>query len=772
MFPELELREGWVTVVCLLLMQLCVAWAIQAANWTDGLAILQGMVVVGGLLGIVLAKSRTPNRLSHLLSVLAGVTWATTLVSQVLAQATGLSNALAVSELQSRLYGLFPALAAEGTSADNYVFLLLLAFLMWVIAYFGAWAVFRWQQVWWAVIVCGVALLLNINYTTENLTLYVILFILFALLLVVRASVAYYEQEWRAARVGYSPELIAGFLRAGLIFSVVLIMLAWLAPEALASRPLQPFWDKLAEPWREFQDRSWRVFQDLNYQNEPPLVSLGERRMWFGGPVNLTDTPIADVEAETGRFWRVLVFHEYRSDGWVSTDPDIILIDENEQDLSFPELELRFEMTQTITLHRDWDVNSSLIAAGQPLRAGLPLRAAVSFIKHEDDLIRAPDGSVFLSAPGDPSALYPRLALAAGEQYQVLSSLTEVDQESLRQAGTSYPDWVVPRYLQLPDDFPDRVKLLAAQITEGLDNPYDQAQAIEQYLRRIPYNDQIEGPGPGEDGVDYFLFEEQAGYCDYYASAMVTMLRSLRVPARYVRGYSEGGQQEGAFRLLESDGHAWPEVYFPGYGWIEFEPTGGEPTLSRPQSLDSAEDDESLRPNMPGPGMNNLDRIDDEINPDLLDPTSEPDPQALWSQIRPLGWASLAMVVLGVAAVTVVGVQRQRRLEGLSVTERVYEDLVDWVRRLLRIEPRAHQTPNEYAGIVVRQMPRGRQHIEQIVDSYVEEKFSDRGVSSGRAEDAWRQVWPAIWRRWFERRLEVVKRFWWRLVPPKLPDAS
>jgi transglutaminase-like putative cysteine protease len=228
--------------------------------------------------------------------------------------------------------------------------------------------------------------------------------------------------------------------------------------------------------------------------------------------------------------------------------------------------------------------NSSLIAAGQPLRAGLPLRAAVTFIRQEEDLVRAPDGSSFPTAPGDPSALYPRQRLAAGEGYQVLSSLTQVDEESLRQAGTSYPSWVVPRYLQLPESLPERVRLLAAEVTEGLTNPYDQTKAIEQFLRRFPYNDQIEGPGRGEDGVDYFLFDEQAGYCDYYASAMVTMLRSLGVPARYVRGYSEGRQEEGVYRLLESDGHAWPEVFFPGYGWVEFErsPRMARRRLNRP----------------------------------------------------------------------------------------------------------------------------------------------------------------------------------------------
>ncbi|MGD9049748.1 MAG: transglutaminase domain-containing protein, partial [Anaerolineae bacterium] len=552
MFAELELREGWVTVICLLLVLLCVAWAIQVAGWTDGLSILQGMVLVGGGMGIVLAKSRVPNRMAHLLSLLAGWTWAIYLTSQVLVRSLGLSPVAAVAELEMRFQAFLFVPFTEGATADNHIFLLLLAFVMWILAYFCAWAIFRWQRVWWAVIASGVALLLNINYTTEDMTVYVILFLLFALLLVVRASLAVYEQEWRAEHVGYSSELISAFLRAGLLISVAVILLAWLAPVALASRPFQPFWEKVGEPWRQLQDKSARIFRDLNYQNEPPLVVLGQRRMFFGGPVNLTDTPIADVDAPAGRYWRVLAFHEYTGDGWLSNDPDVILIAENGQDLAVPELELRREITQTITLYRDWPVGEPLVAAAQPLRSDLPLRASVSLVAPEEDVssyVIEPD---LPPAPGDPSVLSSRRPLTEGESYQFKSSLTEADEESLSQAGTGYPDWVVPRYLQLPEELPNRVRSLAEQLTDGHESPYEKAKAIERYLRGITYDEQIEGPGVSQDGVDYFLFDARAGYCDYYASAMTVMLRSVGVPARYVRGYSEGVKEEGQYRLLES----------------------------------------------------------------------------------------------------------------------------------------------------------------------------------------------------------------------------
>jgi transglutaminase-like putative cysteine protease len=784
MLPELELREGWVTVICLVVMSLCVSWAYQTAQWVEGMAILQAVVLVGTFSGIVLAKSRVRGRLAHLLSLLAGWTWVIFLTAQVLARSAEIPQVMAVVELEAHFRALFLIPFTEGATADNHVFLFLLSFLMWLLAYFAAWAVFRQQQVWWAIILWGAALLINMTYAPANLTIYLILFLLAALLLVVRASLALYEQEWREAHVNYSSELISAFLRAGLMISFIVILLAWVAPVALASRPLQPFWDKIGEPWRRLQEESSRIFQDLNYQNEPPLVYLGDRRMWFGGAVNLEDTPIADVEAEAGRYWRVMVFHEYTSDGWASTDPDIILIGANEQDLASPELDLRVDVTQTVTLFRDWATTDALIAAAQPLRSGLPLRASVTFLTQPeletqrstgtpeltpppaDATPSLPDPTPFPPAPGDPSAIYSRRSLFAGDSYQVLSSLSGVDQESLREAGTDYPDRVVPRYLQLPESLPERVRLLAGQLVEGLDSPYDKALAIEGALRKIPYDDQIEGPGLRQDGVDYFLFEAQAGYCEYYASSMVVLLRAVGVPARYVRGYSQGKTEQGIFHLLESDGHAWPEVYFPGYGWIEFEPTGGEPVLIRPSSLDPEDAGSGANRNRPVSDRDlGIFPDDFESGFDILMPTSEP--ESFLQQVVRWRWVALVVVALATVLAVVLAFLRRRQIAGLSVAERVYEDLVMWVRRLLHIEPLAHQTPNEFVGAVAQQVPKGQNAVERIASLYVQERFSGNPVSGSDAESAWRVARPAIWRRWLALRFDVVRRFWRVLVPPK-----
>jgi transglutaminase-like putative cysteine protease len=768
MFPELELKEGWATVALLLIILFCVAWSLQTADWTFGLSILQPVALLGGIAGIVLAKSRVPNRTAHLLSVLAGFTWAAFLTSRVLAGAAGLSTEAAVEALERQLVHWLSILFSGDTASGNYMFLLLLAIVLWLIAYLSAWAIFRWQRVWLAVIFCGLVLMLNVSYAPDNLTGYLIVFVLFSLLLVVRTNLAFYQQEWKMAKVGYSPELVYGFLRAGLIMIVVAILLAWVAPVALASRPMQEVWDKMGEPWRKLQDQSSRIFQDLNYRNQPAFISFA-RTMRFGGPVELSDAPVMDIEAPTGRYWRVMVFHEYAGNGWINTDVNSIIIDENEQTLSVPDFESRRVITQTVTLRQRLGPQGTIAAAAQPLRSGLPLLAVVGDVTQEEEEGELPEVSPVVPLLGDPSVLYSRKELRAGETYQVVSSLTKANVESLQEVGDEYPVWVAPRYLQLPDSLPDRIRVLAEQITVGRETPYEKAVAIERYLRDIPYNERIEGPAPEQDGVDYFLFDAKEGYCDYYASAMVVMLRSVGVPARFVRGYSQGFKEEGVFSVLERDGHAWPEVFFPGYGWVEFEPTAGEPVLLRPR----AEDDtfggvdgmERLR-DQPQPDEG----IEDPFDPDLFGPFPDETPKTFLQRLGRWGGLGLALVAVVLGMVALLTIRRHRRIEGLSVAERVYVDLVNWVRRLLKISPLAHQTPNEFGASIVKVLPAGRQPVEHIVDTYVGYRFGGRAVDGDEVEDAWRDTQKALWRRWLRRqgeRLSALPRRLLPMAPPK-----
>ena len=104
-----------------------------------------------------------------------------------------------------------------------------------------------------------------------------------------------------------------------------------------------------------------------------------------------------------------------------------------------------------------------------------------------------------------------------------------------------------------------------------------------QYLREnIEYSDTVPNPPRNKDRLEWILFEHKKGYCVYYASSEVLMLRSLGIPARMAVGFAQGDAEDGTYTVRRLNAHAWPEVYFPGIGWVEFEPTASQPSLDRP----------------------------------------------------------------------------------------------------------------------------------------------------------------------------------------------
>lgn len=144
-------------------------------------------------------------------------------------------------------------------------------------------------------------------------------------------------------------------------------------------------------------------------------------------------------------------------------------------------------------------------------------------------------------------------------------------------------------YTALPEELPERVGALAAQIAaEAGDDPYSQAQAIAAYLREhYTYSmSNTSVPPRGVDFVDHFLFEQKQGYCVHFSTAMVVMVRTLGIPARWVKGFAPGqaavgsgaggvesGGTQVSYTVRTSDAHAWAEVYVEGIGWVAMEPT-------------------------------------------------------------------------------------------------------------------------------------------------------------------------------------------------------
>jgi transglutaminase-like putative cysteine protease len=155
------------------------------------------------------------------------------------------------------------------------------------------------------------------------------------------------------------------------------------------------------------------------------------------------------------------------------------------------------------------------------------------------------------------------------------SNLPPMNATKLRAASNEYPKDITATYLQIPPQLDPRIPELAKQVTMTAKTPYDKAATIEGYLRtQFTYTLNLTGK-PGDDPLAHFLFVTHAGHCEYYASAMAIMLRTLGIPSREVNGFLPGEYNDlgGDYVVRASDAHSWVEVYFPGNGWQIFDPT-------------------------------------------------------------------------------------------------------------------------------------------------------------------------------------------------------
>lgn len=170
--------------------------------------------------------------------------------------------------------------------------------------------------------------------------------------------------------------------------------------------------------------------------------------------------------------------------------------------------------------------------------------------------------------------------LPAGGSYVVQSNKHDIDPDSLQNANATMPEGHQRRYTSLPNKTRDALRPVTANITNGSDTPYESITRIESWLEETKNYTLEPETKKGEDIAVQFVTEMDAGYCEYFATAMVAMLRAEDIPSRYVVGYSTGQRiDSNTFRVRAMNAHAWVEVYFSEIGWVRFDPTPGGPRL-------------------------------------------------------------------------------------------------------------------------------------------------------------------------------------------------
>jgi len=755
-YSRLSIPGAITSGALLALILLALATSLRSAEWTDGMGLLAPIVLGGFLLGVALSYSRWSGLFPVVQSLVVGsavVLYWVSRAPEIPADLIGADRILFIGE---SLWSWILLLFSNEPARSNLVFLLQLGFLLWWLGYLSAWAVFREGRVWRAIIPIGLVLLVNTYFGPPGLGLYFAVFVVCALLLAVRSFLSEKEIAWRIERVRYANDIQVDFLRDGLLLALLVVALAVFLPSAGSNGAMSAALEPLRTPWRDVQQEWGRLFSTLNYQGTAVGEPVFGDTLTMGGARNLGDQLIMDVTSSSGRYWRAVAYDTFTGQRWLNTTTVAQAIDGGNH-VRTPQFEARREITQTFTILAP--TGNVLFAAGQPLRVSLKATADLLVVEQEPD-VNLPIAEITL--------LHRReAALRPGDRYLAVSSLSRATVEDLQEAGVDYPAWVTDKFLDLPSDLAPQVGELARQVTAGAATPYDQAVAIEQYLRGFTYNDQIAAPPPGVNGVNYFLFDVQEGYCDYYASSFAMMARTLGIPARVSAGYSQGEYlpEADVYRVREYNGHSWPELFFPGYGWIEFEPTAAELEIVRERRL-AAEPEPT-----PDPFS---DLLEDE---DVLGPEQQTDAggaaqlpgaadQAAAADSSRLGlWiglAALAALLMGVLVWRRRQPVTQRTIERTLLdplfTAKLYGRLLQWAQ-WLRLPLLSSQTPNEQAATLVAAVPEGQAAIQSITDLYVEDLYSPHGPDQRKSEQAlvaWSSLQPLLRRTWLQIRLRPV----------------
>jgi transglutaminase-like putative cysteine protease len=766
--PKLE--EGWLTVALLGGMMVVAAGGVAAAGWTEHLHVAWITGLLGIVAGLALAKSRFSGSSAVLFATVYGL-FAVGLFIGMGLQGTWHERSVAIIV---RLNNFLYTAIHGGTSRDPLPFPVTISLIFWYIGVLNAWSVFRRGSVWPAIIPAGIGLLVNAYYYLGpvRLDLYLAVYVLLALMFVARMNLLAREREWQSARVLYSPDLRLDFLRAGLAAALVGVLVAWAAPSLAASPQAATTWRQMTGSF-SFVRESWmRMFAAIRGYGQAYNDFYGDS-LPLSGASELSNEPIMDVRVlsvsrDDERFddvlgpilrfyWAANAYAVYDGGSWRQGSSEFKEYDPNRTRLQQPAYQQRRQATMAVTMHTA--ASSRLYAAPMVQWVDRPLTLEIT---HD------PAGG------HDILNMRTQGIIRRGETYQVISSVTVADSDSLREAGMIYPGWVLDNYLQLPDNITPRTRALAQQIVDeaGAITPYDRAEAITHWLRRnITYNQLIDAPPPGVEPVDYFLFETRTGYCNYYASAQVVMLRSLGIPARLAVGMAQGtlDPRSNTYYVLEENAHAWPEVFFPGYGWVEFEPTVSEEPLVRPDRLDrSGNFDMSGMDNLlPGGGIDPVgDRFDNPLPDDFFpDDFSEQGGLISTSVINRVPWlpllagAGVVILLLAVGGLVsfrlgMVGweslgsmggwVLKRRGLRLPSAVGAIYVQL-ERVARWLGLAEAESVTPYERAAALSDFVPQARLGIDAITEQYVAEQYSPRNADVAAAARAWRSIRLKLW---------------------------
>lgn len=588
-------RAGGATLLVLALLAIALvslAWILSAIVRGLDFELMFLMTLVGMSCGWVMARSRL-HRLFFAPSILV-IALATALVrvGQLGGQLAGALAALSIALWRARFgqwqfnavaEGAAPLLTGIGTLAlrvqewaramlsgqaryEPVAMALVWSLIVFLTAAWAAWRIRRSERAFDALLPVVVLLASVIAYSGRELWIMVIIVsvwlgLLFAVPLFAR------QRMWERQAVPFAEDL-------GIDLAFVAVPAIFILVAAAISVPvISPSeFERLAREWNSstsnssiILSNSFGIEPEPKTQPEPALLRASSpglpRSHLLGASPELLNKLALTVQSDDligelpALYWLGTTYDEYSGHGWYSSG-----FRQQEYPAETPiESETPFASRH---VHQSVQVDNG---------SGIVYAAGV--LERIDS-----DSIVAWRQPGDMFA-----AQANSNSFQADSYVPVADANALKTASQDYPSWIGSQYLRLPADLPPRVTALARDLTATAPTPYDRARAIENYLHTIPYSLDVPLPPAGHDVTDYFLFDLRRGYCDYYATAMAVLARAAGLPARIAVGYAAGeyNAQTHTYRVVEANAHSWTQVYFPGYGWVDFEPTTGRTVIER-----------------------------------------------------------------------------------------------------------------------------------------------------------------------------------------------
>ncbi len=748
--------EGWTTLGLVALLSLTFAWSLDDAAWVLGrpglTSFLPWAVLLGVGWGFLSAKAGWSRWLAHLLGAIFGVLIVGVIVGSVLVGEGWTPGTAFVATADSTVEAWFD-LTRRGLAFTQQVghFMLVLGLLGWATGQFAGYATFGHRRPLGATVLVGAALLVNMALTRHDQFAFLVVYSLAALILLIRMHAVEERATWLRHRIGDSGALAGLYLRGGTVFVGAAVIASLALSSSVSAAPLSGV-------WRGLDHR----FADLGRQLERIFRSGGSGRLNvvdFGSSATITgawqtdSTPILQIRVpDAGHYyWRAVAYDQFDGRTWSWSAP-----------------------------------SASDVGGGTPvlggsaddptgLQARHPLTFSVTELDQSPDAIFAPDVPLSVSTPsrieltGTGANGFFAGWTSDATSYDVTASVFidgEIDPANgitankLKVAGTDYRAALTARYLQVDPRAigPATKQLLEAIRAKHPDarTPYEIARATTDYLLReggFRYEADVRGQDCGGAGVVECFARYKAGYCEHFASTMAILLRMQGIPSRLAEGFLPGPQAADGTQLIrKSSAHAWVEVFFPGYGWYPFDPTGGGVGRDRPpvegpvvEPLPSASPTRSFGP--------------DETDPRrTFRPPGSGGATGGGSTGAAGGPGSAALAVVAVLLALGVGglafIAWQRGPRGPVEPDRVYRGVVGVARRF-GFGPRPNQTVYEYTDALGDLLPEARPNLSVVARAKVEVAYGKRALGPerlGALRLAQRQLRVALFGLLFRRR--------------------